>query len=202
LSHDAADGQIKDKAEPFVIWSKNGPVKLMHPHDPKAPAGETINCGCVALPYMASWDVVTPGRKPYTAEEIQLNPMKRDMAQGKTVAQAQAEMTAAKSAKLTSLARDAYEAAKSGGKHAGWYDEQVKLSERELSKGIRRFERQIAAHEKWLADPTTKMPNFYDERQERQQALLAGWQQDIDRHREQIGIIQGVLRNEKNGKAK
>lgn len=96
LSHDAADGQIREIDQPFVINSKNGPVKLMHPHDPKAPASEIINCGCLELSYMASWDVVTPGRWPYTAEEIQLNPMKRDMAQGKTVAQARAGLATKK----------------------------------------------------------------------------------------------------------
>lgn len=87
LSHDAADGQIADKDKPFVIYGKNGPVKMMHPHDPTAPASETINCGCVALPYMKSWDMGTPGRKSFSEEEIRLNPMKREMANAKTVAQ-------------------------------------------------------------------------------------------------------------------
>jgi len=53
-SHVAADNQIRDIDEPFAV----GGYLMMHPHDPTAPAAEVINCGCTALPYMASWDVV------------------------------------------------------------------------------------------------------------------------------------------------
>lgn len=88
LSHDAADGQIVDKDKPFVVYGKSGlVVEMMHPHDPTAPASETINCGCVALPFMASWDVATPGKKPFSEEELRLNPTKREIADAKTVAQ-------------------------------------------------------------------------------------------------------------------
>jgi hypothetical protein len=55
-------------------------VELMHPRDPAAPAAETINCGCESLPYMESWKVVHPGRKPFSEQELQMNPMKQDMA--------------------------------------------------------------------------------------------------------------------------
>ncbi len=47
-----------------------GAVTLMYPHDPKAPASETINCGCTMLPWKEAWGDVakggamaTPGRK-------------------------------------------------------------------------------------------------------------------------------------------
>lgn len=91
LSHDAADGQIADKDKPFVIYGKNGPVEMMHPHDPTAPASETINCGCVALPFMEAWNVATPGKKPFSEEEIRLNPTKREIANAKTIAQIEKE---------------------------------------------------------------------------------------------------------------
>ncbi|HYE35465.1 phage minor head protein [Methylocaldum sp.] len=74
--HDAADGQIQPRDRPFII----GGHQLMYPHDPKAPASETINCGCVMLPFMESWDVSIPGKKPFSEEEIGLNPTKADMA--------------------------------------------------------------------------------------------------------------------------
>lgn len=77
LEHDAIDGQIVGVDEPFVLG--NG-VQLMFPRDPAAPASETINCGCESLPFMDSWDVQTPGRKPYSAEEISLSKMKGDLA--------------------------------------------------------------------------------------------------------------------------
>lgn len=91
------------------------------------------------------------------------------------------------------------EATQPGGRHHGWYLRQTELSEAELSKAIRSFERQIEKHTGWLADPTTKLASFYDERVERQRALTAGWQQDIDRHREFIDILRGVLKGRNHG---
>lgn len=87
MSHDAIDGQIRDVNKPFVIQGKSGPVKMRYPRDPKAPAGETINCGCISLSYMAHWDMVTPGRKAFTEQEILLNPTKRDISQGQSLNQ-------------------------------------------------------------------------------------------------------------------
>lgn len=68
LHHDLADGVVVDVDQPFVLRPRGrAPVKLMFPRDPAAPASETINCGCVAIPFMASWDVKTPGRSPGSA---------------------------------------------------------------------------------------------------------------------------------------
>ena len=76
-SHDIADGQIVGIEEPFTI---GGRVKLDYPRDPKGPPGETINCGCISLPFMASWDVRQPDRQPFSAAEQRLNVRKRDLA--------------------------------------------------------------------------------------------------------------------------
>lgn len=76
LHHDTTDGQIRAVDEPFVLG--NG-VEIMFPLDPAAPIGETINCGCVSLSIMESWDVSTPGRRPYSDEEQRLNPLKRQL---------------------------------------------------------------------------------------------------------------------------
>lgn len=72
-NHDAADGQVQDIDKPFVLPSEQGPVKLMHPHDPRAPVEEVINCGCLAIPYRASWKVATPGARPFSDDEIRLD---------------------------------------------------------------------------------------------------------------------------------
>ena len=72
-NHDAADGQVQDIDQPFVLPSHEGPVKLMYPHDPQAPPGETINCGCLALPYRSTWKVATPGARPFSDDEIRLD---------------------------------------------------------------------------------------------------------------------------------
>lgn len=51
--HDAADGQIVAVDEPFTLG--NG-VQIMFPLDPAAPPEETINCGCVSVSHMDSWE--------------------------------------------------------------------------------------------------------------------------------------------------
>ncbi|MDO8933473.1 MAG: phage minor head protein, partial [Rhodocyclaceae bacterium] len=76
ITHDLADGQVVDADKPFKLG--NG-MRLMFPHDPAAPAGETINCGCTALPWKADWEVATPGRRRYSELEMQGNPAKRDI---------------------------------------------------------------------------------------------------------------------------
>ena len=53
--------------KPFDL--PNG-VKLMFPRDPSGPVAETINCGCTSLPFMDSWEVAQPGRRPFSDDEI------------------------------------------------------------------------------------------------------------------------------------
>ena len=53
LNHAAIDGQVRDWNKPFTVQGKEGKkVELMYPLDPKAPPGETINCGCTMLPLL------------------------------------------------------------------------------------------------------------------------------------------------------
>lgn len=55
-NHDAIDGQIQPVGKPFALVAKDGrPLLMMHPHDPTAPVGEVINCGCMSVPHMTSW---------------------------------------------------------------------------------------------------------------------------------------------------
>lgn len=75
-NHDAADGQVRNVDENFIIMGKYGPVKMRYPKDPRAPAAETINCGCISLRFMAHWDMGVPGRKAYTQDELLKNPLK------------------------------------------------------------------------------------------------------------------------------
>ncbi len=49
-------------------------VRLCFPRDPRDPTTATINCGCISLPFMASWEVATPGRQPFTPTEIAARP--------------------------------------------------------------------------------------------------------------------------------
>ena len=71
-NHDAADGQVQDVDKPFTLVDGHKPgrfVQLMYPADPSAPIGETIHCGCVALPWKATWKMRTPAAKSYTPAE-------------------------------------------------------------------------------------------------------------------------------------
>jgi uncharacterized protein with gpF-like domain len=51
LSHLAAEGQIRDVNEPFMV----GGEALMYPRDLAGSPGNTINCSCYTVPYMAEW---------------------------------------------------------------------------------------------------------------------------------------------------
>jgi hypothetical protein len=88
--HDLTDGQIRPVDKPFILGTGNvvdeeasAGIRIMYPHDPAAPASETINCGCVSLPHMAHWEMATPGKRPFTQQEIDLNPLKQEIAEGK-----------------------------------------------------------------------------------------------------------------------
>lgn len=74
LEHDAADGQVRDVEEPFVV----GGVRLMYPRDPTAPAEHTINCGCTLLPAKTDWTVANAGKRPFELPEIAADPRRRD----------------------------------------------------------------------------------------------------------------------------
>ncbi|MEO5363440.1 MAG: hypothetical protein H7838_07430 [Magnetococcus sp. DMHC-8] len=68
-SHDLADGQVQPVDKPFLVGG--GPI--LYPRDPDAPPGQTINCGCVSLPFMDRWEMLHPGEKPFSAEETSGN---------------------------------------------------------------------------------------------------------------------------------
>lgn len=73
FSHDLMDGKRRPVDEPFVFA---GDVKLMHPHDPKGPAKETINCGCIALYRPRGIASTLPDERYFTQEELNANPLK------------------------------------------------------------------------------------------------------------------------------
>lgn len=73
-NHDLMDGIVVDADKPFKVPVPGGGFDLMQcPHDPKAPVEQVINCGCVALPWLKGWQVMTPGAKPFTERELQLD---------------------------------------------------------------------------------------------------------------------------------
>ncbi len=162
----------------------------MHPHDPKAPASETINCGCVALPYMDSWSVATPGRKPFSEEELRLNPTKRDMAQGKTVAQA-LEMPARKSDKLKAMGSDAYKAAKVGGRQAGLLKQLPNYGPVQLRKALASQQARAQEHLEKIANPAFFCEGWEERPPQYREGLLRKWRGEVADANEQIAVIEG-----------
>lgn len=77
LSHDLADGQIVGTDKPFMV----GGEALRFPRDPKGSAKNTINCGCVSLPFMSHWEVKNPRERPFTKNELDKSEAKRRIAQ-------------------------------------------------------------------------------------------------------------------------
>lgn len=131
-------------------------------------------------------------RKPVTPP-MRLNPM----AQG--VAEATEQMAVKASKAIPSVTKSAYEAAKSGGKHAGFLKNYAGKSAAQLKKGIQGLQKQIDEHSALINDPAGTMKklgkgdwNALDPRQ--QKALLERkWPGDIQRQTEQQNILKGLL---------
>lgn len=82
LAHDLADGRRIPADQSFTI---NG-HQLRFPHDPAAPIEETINCGCLALYRPRNTPGTIPDARPFTSDELALNPFKAQIQSGKTLA--------------------------------------------------------------------------------------------------------------------
>lgn len=73
-NHDIIDGQVVEASKPFKVPNPGGGFDMMQcPHDPKAPVEQIIHCGCISIPWMKNWKVMTPGAKPFTERELQLD---------------------------------------------------------------------------------------------------------------------------------
>lgn len=81
LTHDLADGQIREVDEPFLVGGR----KIMYPRDPAADAKDRIFCGCTSLPHMAHWEMSHPLDKPFTKDELDASPVKRRLDEVKAV---------------------------------------------------------------------------------------------------------------------
>jgi RHS repeat-associated protein len=83
-----------------------------------------------------------------------------------------------------------------GGKHKGQLTQFMKQTDKQLKKTISSFDKQISNHKNWIANPTSKIDNFYSLSLKQQQNILHHWNQDIVRHIELKSISQDLL----NGK--
>jgi hypothetical protein len=108
-------------------------------------------------------------------------------------------LTSATATQAGATVSNAYEVAKAGGKHKDWYKQQRDLGDRQLRKGVRSLEKQIEDHKAWLSNPQNKVENWADRDPRYREGLIKKWQQDIARHKEQITILKGVLKEKGYG---
>jgi hypothetical protein len=81
LAHDLLDGK---RVAMDGVFISNG-HSLRYPHDPKAPLGEVINCGCICLYRPRALSATLPAQRPFTAQELALNPNKATIQNGATL---------------------------------------------------------------------------------------------------------------------
>ena len=95
--------------------------------------------------------------------------------------------------------KSAYQIAKEGGKHKGFLKQHNNCSRKELLKTQRKLNRRINEHENLIKNPKKTMEELgkgdWDSLDLRQQkALLAKkWPSDIQRQKEQLNIVEGLL---------
>jgi len=58
-NHVLMDQQLRAVDKPFNL---PGGDEIMYPHDPSAPAAETINCGCCSVPVVPGWKSMVPAK--------------------------------------------------------------------------------------------------------------------------------------------
>ncbi|MDI6619741.1 MAG: hypothetical protein QME45_13990, partial [Clostridiales bacterium] len=92
--------------------------------------------------------------------------------------------------------KNAYDIAKEGGKHSGFYKQYINKSPKEITKGIQSIEKEIAEHQAKIANPEKYIPNFKKLDPRQQEALInKKWPSDIQRQQEQLNILKGIKEN-------
>lgn len=86
-----------------------------------------------------------------------------------------------------------YEEAKGGGLHGGFYAKHSLGTNRELEKGIKSIEKQIAFHLQCISSPESKVHDLSERNEFYQKGILIKWERDIARQSAQIHILQGIL---------
>jgi hypothetical protein len=90
----------------------------------------------------------------------------------------------------------AFDIAKAGGKHAGFFKNYVGRSPAEINKSINSLQagnRGINVHLDKIANPSKYVTNWNSLNPAHQQSLIRGWQKEITNATEQIQILRGIL---------
>ncbi|USG64633.1 hypothetical protein NDK47_21185 [Brevibacillus ruminantium] len=93
------------------------------------------------------------------------------------------------------IGRTAYDIAKEGGKHSGFYKQYKGKTEDEVKKGIESINKQITEHLDKIKSPEKYIPDFKKLDSRQQEALInKKWPSDIQRQMEQRDILKGILK--------
>jgi RHS repeat-associated protein len=95
-------------------------------------------------------------------------------------------------AALTRYGDEVFAMAQSGGRHSGFLANYAGRSAGEIGRAQRSLGRHIGRHEGYLADPTSKVSNFYELSQNHQQRLIEGWLTEIRDASDQIEILTRI----------
>ena len=90
----------------------------------------------------------------------------------------------------------AYEAAKAGGKHAGFLRQLSSQGPRQRQKSLRSYQQQVDLHVDKVANPAKYVEGWDDLRESHRRSLLRGWQDEVDDHLEQIEILKEFEREQ------
>jgi len=93
---------------------------------------------------------------------------------------------------IAGMTKSAYEVAKAGGKHGGFYANNLNLSTAMLLRGIRSMRKRIEEHQAWMEDPYLKVPATLDQRHV-EHLISIKWPEDIVRIEAEIAILQGIF---------
>jgi hypothetical protein len=100
---------------------------------------------------------------------------------------------------INSLENESFKAISSSERHAGFLNNHLNRTVKELKKGITSFEKQIIFHEEKILNPSKHIKNWHELDPRQQKALIdKKWPDDIKRLTEQKDILKSIL-NEKIG---
>ncbi len=87
---------------------------------------------------------------------------------------------------------DAYEIAKSGGKHSGFLEKMRQLGDAQRKKSLVSIENQANLHKMKISDPKLFVPDWDSRSQQYRDGLLAKWNTEIDNFNMQAAILKGL----------
>lgn len=97
--------------------------------------------------------------------------------------------------RMVKKTENAYDIAKNGGRHAGFFKNYVNRSADEIKKAVSSLEKQIESHTSKLGNPSKYVEDWASRSNEYKNGLKRKWQTEITGQREQKTVLEGILKN-------